>query len=113
MSIEELYAHMTEKLAPAEELLHETLLGAIQDLGAGSAAERARAIGLASGETRIPAARNAAEQAEGGARRRGLSPVARDFARTVARAKRHVSIRSLEAAVEHVDAAAFCGEAAE
>ncbi|MDQ3033060.1 MAG: FAD-dependent monooxygenase [Myxococcota bacterium] len=102
MSVEETHTYMREKLALAEELLQELLLRAIQALGKDGAVELAREIDLASWGMRIDPARLEAEQAEGGARRRSLSLMARDFERCVGRAERHPDVGSMREIVEHV-----------
>jgi flavin-dependent dehydrogenase len=102
MSTEELHAYMGEKLAMANELLAEIVLRAIQGLGKETGAELARAIDLGEWDLRIAEARLAAEETEGGARRRALSLVARDFERCVGRAERHPDASDLRGLVDHV-----------
>jgi flavin-dependent dehydrogenase len=105
MTIEETHAYMTEKLELAEELLGEILLRAIQALGPVEGAELARAVGI--GDWReIAPSRLASESLEGGARRRALSLMARDFERCVGRADRHPDVGDLSELVATVLAAA-------
>ena len=112
MTPDEAHAYMTEKLALAGELLNEILLRALISLGPSQRLELARAVDVASWGTRIDPARLDAEEAEGGARRRRLSLVARDFERTVGRADVHPEVVSMRAMVEHVYAG-LAREAAE
>ena len=100
MTTEELHAYMSEKRALTEELLGEIVLRALGALGPVEGMELARAAGLAEWDLKIDPARFAAESAEGGARRRSLSLVARDLERCVGRADRHPDVVSLEALVE-------------
>lgn len=103
MSPDETHAYMSDKLALAEELLVEMFLHAIQALGPSKSVDFARAIEWATWDMRIQPARIAAEQSEGGARRRSLSLVARDFERCVGRPERHPEMGSLASLVAHLD----------
>jgi flavin-dependent dehydrogenase len=102
MTPDETHAYMVEKLALAEELLRELLLRALIELGPAQGAALARAADVDAWEARIGEARIAAEDAEGGSRRRRLSLVARDFERCVGRALRHPEVGSVRALVEAV-----------
>ncbi|UJR82610.1 NAD(P)/FAD-dependent oxidoreductase [Sandaracinus amylolyticus] len=102
MTPDETHAYMTEKLALAEELLHEMVLRALVSLGPTKGVEVAREVDLASWGSRVSDARLDAEEAEGGARRRALSLVARDFERCVGRADKHPEVSSVRGLVAHV-----------
>ncbi len=105
MTPSETEAYMTDKLALAEELVNEILLRALLAVGPDAGVELAKAVDLASWRSPISRARLEAENAEGGARRRQLSPIARDFERCLGRAKRHPDVTSLAALVDHVSRA--------
>lgn len=97
MTPDETHAYMREKRALAEELLGELVLRALWALGPVAGAELARAVDLASWGARIDPARLEAERAEGGARRRSLSPIVRDLEPCVGRAERHPDAAGVEA----------------
>jgi flavin-dependent dehydrogenase len=107
MSVDEVHAYMVDKLALAEEVLDEVVLRALAALGPSLGAELARETGLASWPRRPSRERLAAQQAEGGARRRALSPIARDMERCLGRMDIHAASGDLEAMVQR----AFAPEA--
>jgi flavin-dependent dehydrogenase len=107
MSVDEVHAYMVDKLALAEEVLDEVVLRALAALGPSLGAELARETGLASWPRRPSRERLAAQQAEGGARRRALSPIARDMERCLGRMDIHAASGDLEAMVQR----AFASEA--
>lgn len=102
MTPDETHAYMQDKLALAEELVNEILLRALLALGPAGGVELARAIDLGAWRSPIAPTRLEAENAEGGARRRQLPPIARDLERCLGRAKRHPDVTSLAALVTHV-----------
>jgi hypothetical protein len=67
--------------------------------------ELAKAVEFASWRTTIARERLASDGAEGGARRRALSPIARDLERCLGRAPRHPGVHSLASLVDHVSRA--------
>ncbi len=105
MSPDETLAYMTDKLALAEELVNEIFLRALVTVGPDAGVEIAKAVDYASWRLPISRARLEADAAEGGARRRQLSPVARDLERCLGRATRHDKVKSLAALVDHVSRA--------
>lgn len=105
MSADETLAYMADKLALAEELVNEILLRALITVGPDAGVEIAKAIDYASWRSPISRARLDAENAEGGARRRQLSPIARDLERCLGRAQRHTNVQSLASLVDHVSRA--------
>jgi flavin-dependent dehydrogenase len=105
MTIEETKAYMREKRVLAEEVVNEILLRALSALGPDEGVELARAVDLASWNSPISIARLEAEVSEGGARRRGLPPIARDMERCLGRAGVHEDVKSLPALLQHVMAA--------
>ncbi len=109
MSVDEVHAYMVEKLALAEEVLDEIVLRALAALGPSLGAELARESGLASWPRRPTRDRIASQGAEGGARRRSLSPIARDMERCLGRMDVHSDAGDLEALV----ARAFEADASE
>jgi flavin-dependent dehydrogenase len=100
MSVDEVHAYMVEKLALAEEVLDEIVLRALAALGPSLGAELARETGLASWPRRPSRERIAAQEAEGGARRRALSPIARDMDRCLGRMDIHEDAGDLEAMIQ-------------
>ena len=102
MSPDETLAYMQDKLALAEELVNEIFLRALVTVGPDGGVEIAKAVDYASWRLPISRARLEADAAEGGARRRQLSPVARDLERCLGRATRHEKVKSLTALVDHV-----------
>lgn len=106
MSVDEVHAYMVEKLALAEEVLDEIVLRALAALGPTLGAELASASGLADWPRRPARERIVAQGSEGGARRRALSPIARDMERCLGRLDVHPDVVSLESLVAGVFAAA-------
>ena len=100
MSVDEVHAYMVEKLALAEEVLDEIVLRALAALGPSLGAELAHETGLASWPRRPSHERIAAQEAEGGARRRALSPIARDMDRCLGRMDIHPDTGDLEAMIQ-------------
>jgi flavin-dependent dehydrogenase len=98
-------AYMQDKLALGEELVNELLLRALLAVGPDAGIALAQRVEYASWPCPISRARLDAETAEGGARRRQLSPIARDLERCLGRAKRHPSVTSLASLVDHVSRA--------
>jgi flavin-dependent dehydrogenase len=99
MTVDEVHAYMVDKLALAGEVLDEIVLRALAALGPSLGAELARAVGLSSWPRRPSADRLSAQASEGGARRRALSPIARDMERCLGRMDVHADARDLEALV--------------
>ncbi|GAB4111395.1 MAG: tryptophan 7-halogenase [Sandaracinaceae bacterium] len=99
MSVDEVHDYMIDKLALAEEVLDEIVLRALAALGPSLGAELAREVGLASWPRRPSRDRITAQSSEGGARRRSLSPIARDMERCLGRMDVHADARDLEALV--------------
>ena len=102
MTPAETASYMQDKLALAEELVAEIFLRALSSLGAEKGLELAKAVDLASFRHTISRARLEAESSEGGARRRALSPIARDLERCLGRVKKHESAMSLAQLVDYV-----------
>ena len=96
MSVDEVHAYMVDKLALAGEVLDEIVLRALAALGPSLGAELARESGLASWPRRPGPERLAAQANEGGARRRSLSPIARDMERCLGRMDVHADSGDLE-----------------
>ncbi|MCC6876389.1 MAG: NAD(P)/FAD-dependent oxidoreductase [Sandaracinaceae bacterium] len=92
MTPAETLAYMQSKHALARELLGELVLRMILALGPSEGLEVARACEIASWGLAIPPERVATESAKGGARRRALSPIARDLERCLGRATVHESV---------------------
>ncbi len=105
MTPSETEAFMRDKLALAEELVNEIFLRALLAVGPDRGVELARAVDYASWQRPLSRARLEAENAEGGARRRQLSPIARDLERCLGRAQRHADVTSLAELVDHVSRA--------
>ncbi len=99
MSVDEVHAYMVEKLALAQEVLDEVVLRSLAALGPTLGADLARASGLASWPRRPQHERIAAMSHEGGARRRSLSPIARDMERCLGRMDVHEDAGDLEAMI--------------
>jgi flavin-dependent dehydrogenase len=100
MTVDEVHAYMVEKLALAEEVLDEIVLRALAALGPSLGAELARETGLASWPRRPSRERIAAQESEGGARRRSLSPIARDMERCLGRMDIHADSGDLEVMIQ-------------
>lgn len=100
MSPDEVHAFMQEKLGWAEEVLDELVLRALAALGPEEGAALAEAVGLAAWPRRPSAERLAAQEAEGGQRRRSLSPIARDMERSLGRMDLHPGAAPLPGLVE-------------
>jgi hypothetical protein len=100
MSVDEVHAYMVEKLALAEEVLDEIVLRALAALGPSLGAELAHETGLASWPRRPSRERIAAQESEGGARRRSLSPIARDMERCLGRMDIHGEVGDLEVMIQ-------------
>lgn len=109
MSVDEVHAYMVDKLALAEEVLDEVVLRSLAALGPVLGAELAKEVDLAAWPRRPSGERLSAQSAEGGARRRALSPIARDMDRCLGRMDIHSDVRDLEALV----AKSFGGRAPE
>jgi len=105
MTPAETAAYMEDKLVLAEELVNEIFLRALLAVGPDVGVELAEAVEYASWKSPIARARLQADGAEGGSRRRSLSPVARDLERCLGRAKRHPKVQSLASLVDHVSRA--------
>lgn len=102
MSPAETAAYMEDKLRLGEELVNEIFLRALLAVGPDVGVELAKAVDYASWKSPIARERLDADGSEGGARRRSLSPIARDLERCLGRAKRHPGVTSLSALVDHV-----------
>ncbi|WP_293252369.1 tryptophan 7-halogenase [Nannocystis sp.] len=100
MSPDEVHAFMQEKLAWTEEVLDELVLRALAALGPAQGADLAAAVGLAEWPRRPSPERLAAQVAEGGQRRRSLSPIARDMDRSLGRMELHPQATPLPGLVE-------------
>lgn len=96
MSVDEVHDYMREKLELAAEVLDEIVLRALAALGPTSGASLAREVDLAGWPRRPRAERIAAQGNEGGARRRSLSPIARDMERCLGRMDIHADVSDLE-----------------
>jgi len=102
MTPAETAAYMEDKLVLAEELVNEIFLRALVSLGPSAGAELAKAVDFASWKTTISRARLESDEAEGGARRRQLSGIARDLERCLGRVKKHESVGSLAQVFDQV-----------
>jgi flavin-dependent dehydrogenase len=105
MTPDETAAYMEDKLRLAEELVGEIFLRALLAIGPDAGLDFARAVDFASWKTSISRERLELDGAEGGARRRALSPIARDLERCLGRATRHEKVQSLATLVDHVSGA--------
>ncbi len=95
LTVDEAYAYMQEKLVQASEVLDEIVLRALTSVTPTQADEIAATVDLPRWPQRPSEARVAAQAAEGGQRRRSLSPVARDVERCLGRLEFHPQARPL------------------
>jgi hypothetical protein len=109
MTVDEVHAYMIDKLALAEEVLDEVVLRSLAALGPVLGAELAKEVDLAAWPRRPSGERLMAQSSEGGARRRALSPIARDMDRCLGRMDIHSDVQDLEGLV----AKSFGGRAPE